>query len=178
MEDYIEETELKGVFTIKRPNFVDSRGFFRETYRKKDLDKRLGFPFEPVQANHSRSKMRTLRGIHIAPWDKLVTVFRGQVQQVVVDLRKDSPSFGKHISVLLGEDNWVAVFIPRGCGNAFLVLSDEADYNYLTTDYWVSGREIGIIYNDPDLNIKWELKDVSLSDKDLQNPSLRDAFSK
>lgn len=178
MEDYIEETDILGVFIIKRPTFEDERGFFRETFRKNDLEKRLGYPFNPVQANHSRSKKGTLRGIHIAPWHKLVTVFRGQVQQVIVDLRRDSPSFGKHISVLLGEGNWVALFIPKGCGNAFLVLSDEADYNYLTSDYWVPGREIGVIYNDSDLNIKWELKDVGLSDKDLQNPSLKDAFPK
>ena len=135
MDDYIEETKLPGVFIIKRPKFEDPRGFFRETFRKKDLDKRLGFEFNPVQANHSRSEKGTLRGIHIAPWHKLVTLIRGNVQEVVVDLREGSETFGEYISLNLGEDNFASIFMPANCGNAFLTLSDVADYQYLTTHY-------------------------------------------
>lgn len=175
-EDYIEESEINGVFIVKRPVFSDDRGFFRETFRKEDLEKRLGYEFNPMQANHSRSQKGSLRGIHIAPWHKLVTVFRGQVQQVVVDLREDSPDFGKHLSLTLGEDNWYCVFIPKGCGNAFLVLSDEADYNYLTTDNWAPGREKNVSYNDPDIGITWQDENPTLSEKDLNNPSLKEAF--
>ena len=167
--DYVQQTELPGVYTISRPSFPDERGFFREVYRKSDLDAILGFSFEPVQANHSRSQKGTLRGIHVAPWHKLVTVAHGEVQQIVVDCRKDSPTFGKHVSVMLGGDNHSAVFVPAGCGNGFLVTSDEADYIYQVTDYWAPGRELGIIYNDPDLAIQWALPAVTLSDKDLQN---------
>lgn len=175
-QDYIEEREIKGVLLIKRPAFPDDRGFFRETFRKKDLDNKLGFEFNPVQANHSRSQKNSLRGIHIAPWNKLVTVLRGQVQQVVVDLRKDSETFGKHISIILGEDNWYSLFIPKGVGNAFLVLSEEADYHYLTTDYWEVGREKNVAFDDPDLNISWQTKDPILSEKDLHNPSVKEVF--
>ncbi|EKD90374.1 MAG: dTDP-4-dehydrorhamnose 3,5-epimerase [uncultured bacterium] len=117
-----------------------------------------------------------MRGIHIAPWDKLVTAVSGKVQQVVVDLRKDSPTFGKYVSVDMGEENWVSVFIPAGCGNSFLVLSEQADYTYLATDYWEAGKEKSIIYNDPKIGISWELpnEELLLSDKDLENPTLEE----
>lgn len=177
-QDFIKETKINGVFIIARPTFKDDRGFFRETFRKNDLDNKLGYEFKPVQANHSRSIKGTLRGIHIAPWNKLVTAISGKVQQVVVDLRKESPTFGKYISVVMGEENWVSVYIPAECGNAFLVLSDEANYNYLTTDYWASGREKEVIYNDKTLNIQWGLptSELMLSEKDLKNPNLEQVF--
>lgn len=173
-DDFIKDTEIPGVFIIARPTFYDERGFFRETFRKNDLDNKLGYEFNPVQANHSRSEKGSLRGIHIAPWNKLVTVTSGKVQQIVVDLRKNSPTFGKHISVDIGENEWISVYIPAFCGNAFLVLSDEANYTYLTTDYWEAGKEKAVIYNDLNINIKWELPDeeLVLSDKDQQNQSL------
>lgn len=175
-EDYIEETNINGVYVVKRPVIGDERGFFRETFRKKELDNRLGYEFNPVQANHSRSEKGVLRGIHVAPWNKLVTVARGKVQQVVVDLRKESPEFGKYFSIILGEENFVSVYIPANLGNAFLVLSEVADYNYLTTDYWSPLKELAVIFNDPQLNIKWELDNPILSDKDLQNPTLKEFF--
>ncbi len=172
-EDFIETTELDGVFVITRPQFGDDRGFFREIFRKNDLESKLGGEFKVNQANHSRSPKDTLRGIHIAPWHKLVTCVRGQVQQVVVDTRKDSPTFGEHISVTLGEDNFKSVFIPAGCGNAFLVLSDVADYVYLTTDYWAPGKEQDLIWSDPDLAINWQTSTPIVSEKDAQNPTLK-----
>ena len=175
-EDCIQETELSGVFLIQRPTYTDDRGFFREIYRKLDLDSRLGFPFNPVQTNHARSKKGTLRGIHIAPWHKLATVLHGQVQQVVVDVRPGSLTFGKHISVVLGEDNWHAVFIPANCGNAVLALTDVVDYHYSFGDYWTPGSEKAVMYNDPSLAISWELDEVHLSDKDLKNPTFRETF--
>lgn len=175
-EDFIKETEIMGVFVIARPTFNDERGFFRETFRKSDLERRIGNSFNPVQANHSRSEKGSLRGIHIAPWNKLVTVTSGNVQQIVVDLRKDSPTFGKHISVLMGEENWVSVYIPAKCGNAFLVTSNNANYTYLTTDYWSAGEEKAVIYNDQALNISWQLpeNELVLSEKDKNNPTLQE----
>lgn len=175
-EDFIETTALDGVVIINRPQFGDDRGFFREIFRKNDLDARLGFEFNAPQANHSRSPQNTLRGIHIAPWHKLVTCIRGQVQQVVVDTRPESPTFGQHISVLLGEDNFKSVLIPAGCGNAFLVLSDIADYVYLATDYWAPGKEQDLKWNDSDLGIKWQTDSPIVSEKDTNNPSLKDVF--
>lgn len=177
MDDFIEETKIKGVVVIKRPIFGDPRGFFRETFRKEDLEKRLGFSFEIVQANHSRSKQNVLRGVHRAPWHKLITVTKGQVQQVVIDLREDSPTFGKVLNLSLGESNLASVFVPAFCGNAYLVLSETADYVYLTNDYWEKGKEIGLKYNDPDLNIKWDSNNPILSPKDLENKSFKEIFS-
>ncbi|HEY5601070.1 MAG TPA: dTDP-4-dehydrorhamnose 3,5-epimerase [Patescibacteria group bacterium] len=176
MQDYIEESDISGVFVIKRPVFADSRGFFRETFRKNELDDRLGFSFDIVQANHSRSQKDTLRGLHIAPWHKLVTVLNGLVQQIVVDLREDSQTFGKHVSILLGEDNWSGVFIPKNCGNGFLVLTPSADYNYLTSENWVVGKEKYILYNDPDLNIPWQTNNPLVSEKDQSGKFLKDLF--
>src|SRR5688500_3222587 len=101
MDSYIEPTTLPGVYLINRPVLADDRGFFREVFRKADLEASLGFAFEPVQWNQSQSKHGTLRGIHIAPWHKLVTVSGGTVQQVVVDTRPDSTTFGKYLSLTL-----------------------------------------------------------------------------
>lgn len=175
-EDYIKETEIAGVFIIERPSFGDERGFFRELYRKADLDPRLGFEFNPVQTNHSRSQKNTLRGIHIAPWHKLVTVYRGNVQQVVVDVRPDSPTFGKHVSVDLGEDSFRSVFIPAGLGNAFAVTSEIADYCYLTTDYWAPGKETYVNYADEDVAIQWQVTEPIVSSADRAHPTLRQAY--
>ncbi len=172
--DFIKDTGLSGVFIIERPTFQDDRGFFREFYRKNDLESRTSFAFEPVQANHSHSVKDTLRGIHIAPWHKLITVANGEVQQIIADTRPDSPTFGKYESIILNGKN--AVFVPSGCGNAFLTLSEQADYIYLATDYWAPGKEQYIIFNDTDLNINWKTDSPLLSEKDLQNKSLREIF--
>lgn len=175
-QNYITKTDLAEVLIIERPIFGDSRGFFRELYRKSDLDKALGFPFEPVQTNHSRSQRNTLRGIHIAPWHKLVSVYSGTVQQVVVDVRSESPTFGKHVSIELGEDNFRSVFIPAGFGNAFAVTSENADYCYLTTNYWEPNKESYVHYKDTDLNISWHVNNAIVSEADLMHPTLREAF--
>jgi dTDP-4-dehydrorhamnose 3,5-epimerase len=175
-QDYISETDLAGVVKISRPTFPDPRGFFRETYRKNDLDNKLGFAFEPVQANHSRSQQNTLRGIHRAPWHKLITVTSGEVQAVIVDLREDSPTFGQHASINIGEGKACSIFVPAYCGNSFLVLSNQADYVYLVTDYWAPGKELSVMYNDSDLNILWQTSSPIVSEKDLQNPAVRELF--
>ncbi len=170
----VQETPLPGVYIIERPTFTDERGFFRETFRRDELEAKLGFDFNPRQANHSRSQKDTLRGIHIAPWHKLVTCINGLVQQIVVDTRKDSPTFGKHISIIMGEDNWRSVFIPAECGNAFLVLSNQADYSYLTTEVWAPNKEKNLAWNDPDVGIDWQTSTPSLSEKDKTNPNLKE----
>ena len=176
LQDYILNTELEGVFILKRPTFDDPRGFFRELFRKADLEKRIGFNFDTVQANHSRSSKDTLRGIHIAPWHKLVSVTRGEVQQIVVDFREGSATFGKYISVLMGEDHNNSVFVPSGCGNSFLVTSEIADYVYLASDYWAPGKEQYVIYNDPNIAIEWKSNNPNISDKDLTNKPAKEVF--
>jgi dTDP-4-dehydrorhamnose 3,5-epimerase len=175
-EASILPTKLAGVFIIERPVFSDDRGFFRETFRRDELEASLGFGFNPQQANHSRSTKDTLRGIHIAPWHKLVTCINGLVQQIVVDTRKDSATFGQYISVLMGEENFRSVFVPAGLGNGFLVLSDQADYSYLTTENWAPNKELNLAWNDPDVNITWQSSSPNLSDKDKSNPTLKELY--
>jgi dTDP-4-dehydrorhamnose 3,5-epimerase len=175
-QNHIQPTELADVYIINRPTYTDERGFFREIFRKPDLEILLDINLNFMQANHSRSSQNTLRGIHVAPWHKLVTVTRGLVQQVIVDARTNSPTFGKYISVELGEDKWQSVFVPANCGNAFLVLSDYADYNYLTTELWKPDQEKHISWNDKDINIKWQTTSPSLSDKDTQNSALSEVY--
>jgi dTDP-4-dehydrorhamnose 3,5-epimerase len=169
-------TTLAGVYVVQRPTIRDDRGFFRELFRSEELAQALGAAPVFVQANHSRSQKDTLRGIHAAPWSKLVTVLAGEVQQVVVDLRPDSITFGKHLSLTLGDENLCAIFIPGGCGNAFLTTSAQADYMYLVTDYWAPGKEVGVAYNDADLAIPWQTSKPLVSEKDMQNPALRSVF--
>lgn len=167
----IEQTTLPGVFKIKRQTFSDERGFFREVARLTELEKITGQTFSPRQLNHAMSGKNTLRGIHAAPWNKLIYVISGEIQSVLVDFRKDSPTFGKHESFILGDNNRSAIYIPANVGNSYLVLSDEADYVYMTDQEWTPGVEKSVIWNDPTLNIKWQLDgDPIVSEKDKLNP--------
>lgn len=171
----ILKTKIQGVYKIIRPTFADERGFFHEVFRKNDLDQVLGIDFKIVQSNHSRSTKGVLRGIHVATWNKLVSAISGKVQQVVVDTRKDSPTFGQYESFILGEDgDQFSIFVPAGCGNSFMALTDVANYNYLVDDYWAPGKEVGIKHDDPDLKIEWMIETPILSEKDQQNMSLKE----
>jgi dTDP-4-dehydrorhamnose 3,5-epimerase len=177
--NFITKTSLNGVLLISRPTFADDRGFFRESIRVKDLEAETGSKFQIVQANHARSTKNILRGIHIAPWNKLIYVTRGKVQAVIVDLQKDSPTFGKHESFILGDETKNSLFVPAQCGNSYLVLSEEADYTYLVDQEWYPNSEQSIMWNDPTLNIKWELDgEPILSEKDKQNPTFEEKYGK
>ncbi len=169
------KTSLDGVYRILRPTFADDRGFFRESLRLKELEEHIGKPFAIVQGNHARSTHDILRGIHVAPWNKLIYITSGKVQAVIVDLKKDSPTFGKHESFIIGDDNRASIFIPAGCGNSYLVMSEIADYTYLTDQEWAPGKEFGVAYNDPTLSITWETNNAPiLSEKDQHNPSFEE----
>ena len=173
----IIETSIKGLFKVMRPIFADERGFFHEIFRKSELEEKLGYEFKICQANHSRSTKGVLRGIHRATWNKLVTAASGKVQAVIVDLRENSPTFGKWESFILGEEGeQFSLFVPAGCGNSFMALSEVADYVYLVDDYWAPGKEIGILYNDEDLNISWEIENPNVSEKDQKNITVKEAF--
>jgi len=177
MNDTIKSTTLSGLFQIERPTFPDERGFFRESVRITELEQVTGIPFVVKQMNHARSTKGALRGIHVAPWNKMIYVTRGKVQAVIVDARKDSETFGKYESFLLGDENKKSIFIPAGFGNSYLVLSDDADYTYLTDQEWEPGKEFGIAWNDPDLAIQWETREnLQISEKDKQNPTLKALF--
>lgn len=173
MEDTITKTLIDGLVLIKRPTIEDERGFFREPARIKAVEEATGIEFNVKQMNHARSSKNTLRGIHVAPWNKLIYVTRGKVQAVLVDLREGSQTYKKFESVIIGDENKSSIFIPKGIGNSYLVLSEDADYIYLTDEEWAPNREYGVAWNDPSLNIPWQLEgEPNLSDRDKNNPKL------
>ena len=164
----IVETELPGVLLIKPKVFNDARGFFYESYRQDQL-KELGISETFVQDNHSRSMYGTLRGLHYQlrhPQAKICRVVQGEVFDVAIDIRQGSPTFGKSASVVLSAENKLSILIPTGFAHGFLVLSDTADFLYKCTDYYYADDQYGIAWDDPELNIRWNLADPLLSAKD------------
>ncbi len=177
LDSPVTKTSIQGLLLIQRQTIEDDRGFFRESARIKEIEEASGASFNIAQMNHARSSKNTLRGIHVAPWNKLIYVTRGKVQEVVVDLQEDSPTFGKYESFLIGDDNRSSIFIPKGVGNSYLVLSDQADYTYLTDEEWAPDKEFGVAWDDPELGIKWEIEgEPVLSEKDKVNPSVKEVF--
>lgn len=171
------ETKIQRVLQITLPVFSDDRGFFKEVVRINEIEKALGRQFIAKQVNHARTTKNTLRGIHIAPWNKIIYVTKGKVQAVIVDCREDSLTFGKHESIILGDENRSCVFIPANCGNSYLVLSEEADYVYITDAEWKPNVEKNIAWNDSTLAIDWKLEgEPLLSEKDSNNPSFTVVF--
>ena len=174
---YVMPTTLQGVLLVERPVFGDGRGFFHEVERRAtDLGHHLDRHLQHAQWNHSRSQRGVLRGIHVARWNKCVYVVRGDAQSVIVDARPDSPTFGRHESFILGEARRAMLFVPAGCGNSFLALSDWVDFVYSVDAEWYADGEYGIAWDDPDLGIAWQVREPSLSDKDQRNPTVRDLF--
>lgn len=170
----ILKTSFPDVIVIDPKVYGDSRGFFLETYQNiKYQDLGIKKPF--VQDNISRSTKSVLRGLHYQlerPQAKLVSVFRGAVLDVILDVRYGSPSFGQWISVELNEENHRQIYIPEGFAHGFLVLSDEADFFYKCTDYYHPASEFGIRWNDPNIGIQWQTANPILSDKDANYPLL------
>lgn len=172
------DTPIKDLYVIKPKVFGDNRGFFLETYQKRDFEA-LGLKYDFVQDNHSKSKKGVLRGLHYQinyPQAKCVRVIVGEVFDVAVDLRKDSPTYGKWYGVRLSAENKLMLMIPRGFAHGFLVLSDEAEFMYKCDEYYHPEDEGGIIYNDPDINIEWPHIDAEmlLSEKDKKHPNFID----
>tara|TARA_B100001540_G_C15742264_1_gene612840 strand:- start:742 stop:1269 length:528 start_codon:yes stop_codon:yes gene_type:complete len=173
----VENTYIQGVKIITPNIFLDDRGYFFESYNENSFNenyKKITF----VQDNESKSKFGTLRGIHFqkSPYEqsKLVRVIKGKVQDVVVDLRPDSITFKKYISIILDDISKKQLFIPKGFGHGFLVLSNQAIVSYKVDAYYSQNHDRGIKFDDPTLNINWllEKKDIILSDKDSQLPYL------
>ena len=179
MEMNIIDTEIQGVFIIEPKVFGDSRGYFFESFSKKEFDSKIG-PVEFVQDNESKSCYGVIRGLHFQKpphaQAKLVRVVKGKVLDVAVDLRKDSPTYGKHVAVELSEDNHRQVFIPKGFAHGFSVLSEEAVFQYKCDDYYAPETEGAVAWNDPDLNIDWRVPAdmMILSEKDKRHPELKD----
>ena len=170
------ETRLPGLVALQPAVHGDERGFFQETYRE-DAWGGLGVVGPFVQDNHSRSKRGTLRGIHFQTHPgqgKLVRCARGRVWDVVVDLRRQSPTFGQWEAVELDDVSGVQLWIPVGFGHGFLVLSDVADFVYKCTNYYDPATESGIRFDDPEVGIEWPLPDEELlySERDRTAPRL------
>jgi dTDP-4-dehydrorhamnose 3,5-epimerase len=164
------ETSLKGAYLIKPKVFRDERGFFVESWNEKVFAEN-GIDAKFVQDNHSMSaNMGVLRGLHFQlppnAQAKLVRVTRGKVYDVIVDLRKDSPTYGKWESFELSADNFNMLFVPRGFAHAFLTLEDNTEFMYKVDNFYAPESDSGIIWNDPDLNIDWPIKEPTLSEKD------------
>ncbi len=175
------KTNIDGVLIIEPTVFGDSRGYFFESYNKQRFNEATGLDIDFVQDNQSKSCYGVLRGLHFQkpPYaqSKLVRCVRGRVLDVAVDIRKSSPTFGKYIAVELTEDNHRQLFIPHGFAHGFVVLSEEAIFQYKCDNFYHKESEGAIAWNDPEINIDWSIPfdDVILSDKDKVNPLLKDA---
>ena len=167
----IIKTELDDCIVIQPAVFKDDRGFFQETYNHKRYSEQAGISYNFVQDNQSRTKKGVLRGLHFQkknPQGKLVRVTRGEVFDVVVDIRKESNTFGKWNGVYLNEDNKKQLWVPPGFAHGFLVTSDIADFEYKCTNFFVLCDEGSILWNDPDLKIQWPESNPIVSNKDKQ----------
>ena len=173
-----EPTEMKDVILVKPKVFGDSRGFFMETYKKSEFFQH-GIKTEFIQDNHSKSTKGVLRGLHFQTppkaQAKLVRCPRGKVFDVAVDIRKDSPDFGKWVGAVLSEENKHMLFIPEGFAHGFVVLSDEAELIYKASDEYSPENDRGIKWNDPDIGIDWGIDfEPLVSEKDAKQPFLKD----
>lgn len=169
--------EIPDLILIEPVVFGDNRGFFLEFYKRSDFFK-AGITEEFVQDNHSSSLRGVLRGLHFQKepeaQGKLLRCIRGEIFDVAVDIRRDSPTFGRWVSVILSEDNKNMLYIPPGFAHGFQVISERAEVLYKTTREYSPEHESGIIWNDPDLKIDWPIKEPILSKRDREWPSLRE----
>ena len=175
----VTKCDIEGLAIIEPEVHRDNRGYFVETYNQKDMEE-AGLNMKFVQDNQSMSTKGVLRGLHRQmeyPQGKLVRVIKGEVFDVAVDLREGSPTYGQWKGVILSEKNMKQYYIPEGFAHGFLVLSDEAEFAYKVTDFFHPGDELGIMWNDPDIGVKWPIPegmDIILSEKDKNWPVLKD----
>lgn len=173
------KTDIEGVVIIEPRIFEDSRGYFFESYNERDFNAQIA-PIKFVQDNESRSQYGVVRGLHYQKGEhsqsKLVRVVKGKVYDVAVDLRKNSPTFGKYVGTELTEDNHREFFIPRGFAHGFAVMSDIAVFQYKCDNLYAPESEGAIMWNDPDINIKWPVPSdkVILSEKDKHHPLFKE----
>ncbi len=174
------KTDIPSVLVIEAKAFHDSRGFFRETYNKKQFEEN-GFKEKFVQDNHSQSSKGVLRGLHYqikpSPMGKLVSCLKGKIFDVGVDIRKGSPTFGKWYGEILSGDNMKMIYFPPGFAHGFLCLADDSHVYYKCTGMYSPENERAMIWNDPEVGIKWPLDEVGgkviLSEKDQKHPLLK-----
>lgn len=174
----ILKTKLEGVLIIEPEIFKDNRGFFMESWNKKKMIA-AGLDYDFVQDNHSKSTIRgTLRGIHFQIGDKaqakLVHCINGSVLDVVVDLRKNSPTFKQWVGIELSAENKKQLLIPRGFGHGFVTLTDDVEFLYKADNYYAPEADAGIRWNDPEIGVEWGVENPILSEKDKKNPFFKD----
>lgn len=173
-------TAIEGVVIIKPRVFDDARGYFYESYNKREFDEKLGREIVFVQDNQSKSSRGVMRGLHFQkpPYTqaKLVRCVEGRVLDVAVDIRKGSPSYGRHVAVELSSENKLQLFIPRGFAHGFAVLSDEAVFQYKCDNYYAPQADGGISIEDSSLGIDWKIsiEEALLSEKDKLHPLFKD----
>ena len=173
--------EIPDIIVCEPSVYYDKRGYFTETFRQDKLNTFLGYNVNFVQENETKSSYGVLRGLHYqtAPYGqtKLVRVNHGAVLDVVVDVRLGSPTFGKHLCVEISAENRRQLFIPAGFAHGFVVLKDDTSFLYRVDNYYDSKSERGIIFNDKNLGIDWQLSPelIKLSDKDTKHPFFKDA---
>lgn len=179
----VTETHLKGCFIFEPQIFEDERGIFFECFKKNEFEQATGQKMEFVQHNFSVSKRGVLRGLHFQTGShaqsKLITVVKGEVLDVLVDLRKNSVTFGQHFKLKLSDKNRKSIFLPKGMAHGFLTLSEEAAFTYTCDSYYHPAAESGVLYSDKTLNIDWEYpnKSLILSEKDRKLPTVKDLYS-
>ncbi len=172
----IAKTKFKGLLLIKGIRFFDTRGYFREIFKNKNFPKK-NFVFWCM----SKSKKNVLRGLHLQKKDqqeKFISVVKGKILDVAVDLRKKSKTFGKHYKTILSEKNCNSVFIPKGFAHGFLCLDKENIIVYGNSKYRSKNNEVGLLWNDKDLKIKWPKKKLIISSKDKKNITFKDFLKK
>lgn len=178
----VTETNIEGCFIIEPKVFEDSRGYFFESYNLEVFNNMLEQSINFIQDNESFSVKGTLRGLHYQEGEyaqaKLVRVIEGEVLDIAVDIRENSPTFGEHVSLILSGENKKQLFVPRGFAHGFVVLSDTALFSYKCDNYYNKDSEGGIIYNDSELNIDWKLnnEELVISEKDKILPTLKNAI--
>lgn len=172
--------EIPGVVIVEPDVHRDARGFFLESYHERKY-REGGIDVAFVQDNHSRSRQGTLRGLHMQlaqPQGKLVRALRGSVFDVCVDVRIGSATFGRHVSVVLDDEEHRQIYVPPGFAHGFLVTSREAEIEYKCTDFYAPGDELSILWNDPALAIEWPIRDPILSPKDAAAARLEDVMDR
>jgi dTDP-4-dehydrorhamnose 3,5-epimerase len=179
----LQKTPLKDCFILKPNVFRDQRGLFYETYNKKVFKKTTGLDLDFVQDNQSISSYGVLRGLHFQTGKmaqaKLVRVVKGKVLDIVVDVRRDSETFGKSFSVILDDVENLQLFVPKGFAHGFITLSEKSIFSYKCDNYYDKTSESGIIYNDATLRLDWHLpkEDFIISEKDLELPGFKEAIT-
>ena len=175
-QEFFIKTRIPGLFVIKRPTYFDDRGFFREALRLDELSS-INVNFKPVQVNHSKSEPGVIRALHAEKWNKLVYPITGNMFAAIADLRPDSSTFGQVETFNFDENDPKALFIPKGLANSICVVGDRpVHYIYLVDEYYDGNDTRAIAWDDPDLAINWPIRDPILSERDKNNPTLRQMF--